>query len=222
MQETGSRSGKASMHRYIAAAFALAIFGTACSAASDDVATEASSPADTAAQTTVAPPTTDTPSTTVALETTTTMELPQMDITSPAFEHDEPIPLRHSCDGEDVSPRLDISNLPEGTTVLVLIMDDPDAPGGTWDHWIAYNISPVPTIAEGDHAIGTGGLNSWKQTGYGGPCPPSGIHRYFFRLFALDAELELAAGALKTEVLDAMEGHILADATLLGTFTFDE
>lgn len=145
-----------------------------------------------------------------------------MDITSPSFEHGEPIPLRYSCNGDNVSPHLDISNLPEGTSALALIMDDPDAPGGTWDHWVAYNIGPVSTIAEGDHAIGIGGLNSWDETGYGGPCPPSGIHRYFFKLFALDVELELGAGAAKAEVLDAMEGHILADATLLGTFTFDE
>ena len=145
-----------------------------------------------------------------------------MDITSPAFEHDEPIPAKYSCDGENVSPHLDISNLPEETLALALIMDDPDAPGGTWDHWIAYDIDPVAAIDEGDHAIGTVGLNSWSETGYGGPCPPSGVHRYFFKLFALDAELGLGDGATKTEVLNAMEGHILSDATLVGTFTFDE
>jgi Raf kinase inhibitor-like YbhB/YbcL family protein len=145
-----------------------------------------------------------------------------MDITSPAFAHGEPIPARYSCEGKNVSPHLDISNLPEGTVSLTLIMDDPDAPGGTWDHWIAYDVGPVVAIDEGDHAVGTGGLNSWKETGYGGPCPPSGVHRYFFKLFALDAELGIGAGATKTDVLNAMEGHILSDATLLGTFTFDE
>jgi Raf kinase inhibitor-like YbhB/YbcL family protein len=157
----------------------------------------------------------------VSLETTTTTEVLAMEVTSPAFEQGEPIPLKYSCDGENVSPHLDVAKAPAATTVLFLIMDDPDAPGGCWDHWIAYDISPSTTIEEGEHDIGTGGLNSWQETGYGGPCPPSGVHRYFFRVLALDTELGLADGASKADVLTAMEGHILADATLMGTFTFD-
>jgi Raf kinase inhibitor-like YbhB/YbcL family protein len=159
------------------------------------------------------------PVTTVAPETTTTIEEADMEISSPAFNQGEAIPVKFSCDGEDVSPQLDISAIPEATTSLALILDDTDAPGGTWDHWIAYDIAPVGSIAEGDDGIGTGGLNSWQMTGYGGPCPPSGTHRYFFKLYALDAELGLADGATKTDLTDAMKGHILAEAELLGVFT---
>lgn len=211
-----AEQGRPPMHRYLIAGFALALIGTACSAASEDAAPGTSSPTTTAVPTTIAP------STTVVTETTTTMELLDMELASPAFESGKPIPPRYSCDGENISPHLDISSLPDGTAALALILDDPDAPGGTWDHWIAYDIGPVTTIDEGDHAIGTGGLNSWRETGYGGPCPPSGVHRYFFKLFALDTELGLGEGAAKAEVLNAMEGHVLADATLMGTFTFDE
>ncbi|MEN8040704.1 MAG: YbhB/YbcL family Raf kinase inhibitor-like protein [Actinomycetota bacterium] len=188
------------MLRYHPLAVAIALVIAGCSPSSGDAA----------------PAATDVPSTTTATEASA------MEITSPAFEHGNPIPLKYSCDGENVSPLLDIADAPTETAVLVLIMDDPDAPGGTWDHWIAYDIPPTESIGEGDHTIGTGGLNSWKQTGYGGPCPPSGVHRYFFKLFALDSELGLAGSATKAAVLDAMEGHVIADATLMGTFTFDE
>lgn len=144
-----------------------------------------------------------------------------MEITSPAFEQGDPIPAKYSCDGENVSPKLDVAAIPDEAVTLVLVMDDPDAPGGTWDHWISYDITPVDTIAEGDHEIGTGGLNSWQLSGYGGPCPPSGAHRYIFKLFALDVELGLAEGATKAAVISAMEGHVLTDAELMGTFARD-
>ena len=141
-----------------------------------------------------------------------------MELTSPAFDHRDAIPMRYTCDGDDVSPELRIDGIPPEASALILIMDDPDAPVGTWDHWVAYDFAPVGTIPEDVGELGTGGLNSWKQTGYGGPCPPSGIHRYFFRVLALDVPIELAEGADKDEVLAASEGHVLAEAVLMGTF----
>ncbi len=142
-----------------------------------------------------------------------------MELTSPAFDHEAAIPARFTCDGDNVSPELRISGVPEDAAALVLIMDDPDAPVGTWDHWVAYDFAPTGMIPEDVGELGTQGLNSWKQTGYGGPCPPSGTHRYFFTVLALDAPLGLAEGADKTDVLAASEGHVLAEAVLMGTFT---
>lgn len=141
-----------------------------------------------------------------------------MNITSPAFEDGDSIPSKYSCDGVNTSPQLDIANAPAGTASLVLIMDDPDAPGGTWDHWIAYDIAPTDTISAANDSVGTGGVNSWGETGYGGPCPPSGTHRYFFRVFALDAVLGLGEGSDSEAVTAALEGHVLSEATLMGTF----
>jgi Raf kinase inhibitor-like YbhB/YbcL family protein len=149
---------------------------------------------------------------------TTTTEGAAMKLTSPAFEHEAAIPIRHTCDGDNVSPELRIAEIPDGALALVLVMDDPDATVGTWDHWVAYDVAPTGTIPEGVGDLGTAGLNSWKQTGYGGPCPPSGTHRYFFRILALDALLGLDEGANKTEALAAAEGHVLAEAVLMGTF----
>lgn len=150
--------------------------------------------------------------------TTTRMETPAMKITSPAFEEGGAIPRKHSCNGENVSPQLDIADVPVDTAALVLIMDDPDAPGGTWDHWIAFDIAPTTMIAEGDDGIGTGGLNSWNETGYGGPCPPSGTHRYFFKVIALDSALGLGEDVDKATVTSTTKGHVLAEAALMGTF----
>jgi len=150
---------------------------------------------------------------------TTTTEGAAMELTSPAFDHDEAIPVRYTCDGDDVSPELRIAEIPEGTATLALIMDDPDAPGGTWDHWIAIDLAPTGTIPESVGELGTGGLNSWEQLGYGGPCPPSGTHRYFFRVLALDAPLGLDEGSDKSQLLAASEGHVLAEAVLMGTFS---
>ena len=109
-----------------------------------------------------------------------------MRISSPAFEHEGDIPARFTCAGEDISPPLLFEDVPPEAVSLVLVMDDPDAPMGTWDHWVAYDIEPLAEVPEGVGSLGTAGTNSWGHIGYGGPCPPSGTHRYQFQLFALD------------------------------------
>jgi Raf kinase inhibitor-like YbhB/YbcL family protein len=147
-------------------------------------------------------------------------------MTSGAFAPGEPIPVKYTCDGDDVSPPLQWSDPPEGTQSFVHIADDPDAPGRTWVHWVLFNLPaqarslPEAVPPEADPADGgRHGENSWKRLGYGGPCPPSGTHRYFFKLYALDTALELEAGEGKERVLEAMEGHILAQAELMGTYS---
>jgi Raf kinase inhibitor-like YbhB/YbcL family protein len=149
-------------------------------------------------------------------------------IESPAFEQQGAIPVKHTGDGEDVSPALTFENPPEGTVELALICDDPDAPTPKpWVHWVIYKIPPnADGLAEGYAASGgvLEGKNSWtsgKTIGYRGPLPPSGTHRYFFRLYALDQVLELPAGATKEELLAAMEGHVLAESVLMGTYSRD-
>ena len=146
-----------------------------------------------------------------------------LEVKSEAFEHEARIPARHTCDGEDVSPALSWSGAPEGTVSYALVMDDPDAPVGTWVHWVAWNIAE-PGLPEAVPAEAADGLrqgqNSWERVGYGGPCPPSGTHRYFFRVYALDQELELdPATTGKAELLQAMEGHLLAKGELLGMYS---
>ena len=145
------------------------------------------------------------------------------ELISTAFEQGEPIPAKYSCNGEDDSPSLAWGDPPAGTQSLALIMDDPDAPGGTWDHWIVFNISPdLRELPEGIKAGNLGviyGKNSWGLSDYGGPCPPSGTHRYFFKLYALDTTLNLDETADKSQVMAAMEGHVLAEADLMGTFS---
>ncbi|MFC1698059.1 YbhB/YbcL family Raf kinase inhibitor-like protein [Nanoarchaeota archaeon] len=135
------------------------------------------------------------------------------------FENDARIDSKYTCDGQDVSPPLDISGVPEEAESLVLVVDDPDAPVGTWDHWILFNI-PVSTsrIEEGGSA-GVSGKNSWGKLGYGGPCPPSGVHRYVFKLYALNTKLDLEEGASKDQIEDAMENHILAKTELVGVYS---
>jgi Raf kinase inhibitor-like YbhB/YbcL family protein len=146
-----------------------------------------------------------------------------MDLTSDAFEHEGTIPAAYSCDGEDVSPPLEVAGIPEGTASLALVMDDPDAPRGVWDHWVVYDV-PAPgesaglTIPQGTDPGGTAGRNSWGRTGYGGPCPPSGIHRYYFTVYALDVATGLAPGASKDDLLRAIDGHVLAEAILMGRY----
>ncbi|GAB4435316.1 MAG: YbhB/YbcL family Raf kinase inhibitor-like protein [Anaerolineales bacterium] len=149
-------------------------------------------------------------------------------LTSTAFAEGEPIPVQYSCDGADISPPLAWTGVPEGTQSLVLIMDDPDAPIGTWDHWILFNIpanrhelsedAPIEAPNQDPNAIFVGN-NSWGRPGYGGPCPPSGTHRYFFKLYALDATLSLLPGANKKQVEAEMQGHILAETQLMGTYS---
>lgn len=145
--------------------------------------------------------------------------MPNFAVKSSAFENNSPIPARFTCDGENLSPPLQISNSPAGVKSFTLIADDPDAPGGTWDHWIVFDISPeTRVIREGQEPAGVSGRNSWGREGYGGPCPPSGIHRYFFKLYALDEELDLEPLSLKEEVERAMKGHILEQAELVGLY----
>lgn len=148
-----------------------------------------------------------------------------IELTSPAFVEGSAIPAKYSCDGDDISPGLEWRNLPAGTESLALIMDDPDAPVGVWDHWVLYDLPagsaglPENVPATGDEqGGGTMGSNSWGRSGYGGPCPPGGTHRYFFKLYALDTALGLGPGASKDEVLKAMEGHILDQGQLMGTY----
>ena len=151
------------------------------------------------------------------------------EITSPAFSHNEEIPSKYTCDGEDISPALEWSGLPEGTKSIALIVDDPDAPDPaapkmTWVHWVLYNIPPSATglpeaVKSQDLPEGTKeGLNDWKRSGYGGPCPPIGRHRYFHKLYALDIVLPGLGRPTKKDLEKAMEGHILAKAELVGTY----
>lgn len=144
-------------------------------------------------------------------------------ISSPAFGAGGPIPARFTVDGANISPQLDVAHPPEGTASFALIMDDPDAPAGTWVHWVAWNI-PAETrqIPEGQLPAGAvAGRNSWGRTGYGGPSPPSGTHRYVFKLYAVDRQLELSHRTDKATLLEALEGKVLGRAKLMGTYRRD-
>jgi Raf kinase inhibitor-like YbhB/YbcL family protein len=147
-------------------------------------------------------------------------------LTSTAFAPGQAIPARHTCDGEDLSPPLQWSGIPDRAMSLALICDDPDAPAGTWAHWVLYGLPPATTeLAEGVPASDTlpggarQGINDFRRAGYGGPCPPRGSpHRYFFRLYALEAPLDLPPRASKQDLLRAMEGHVLGQGELMGTY----
>lgn len=143
-----------------------------------------------------------------------------MKIESPAFSNNQPIPAEYTCDGKDVNPPLKISEVPEETKSLVLIVDDPDAPGGTWVHWTLWNIDPkITEIPENSVPGGTvEGRTDFGKPGYGGPCPPSGIHHYHFKLYALDTMLKLNSSSKKKEVEKSMEGHILDWVELIGLY----
>ena len=138
-------------------------------------------------------------------------------VRSSAFPNNGLIPIRYTCDGADVNPPLNIEGVPKGTKSLVLIVDDPDAPMGTWDHWIVWNIPPGTEVKE-NRVPGTEGLNSFGRNSYGGPSPPSGTHRYFFKVYALDSELSLNPKSRKRDVEEAMSGHILAKGELIGLY----
>ena len=142
-----------------------------------------------------------------------------MRLTSSAFEDEGFIPRRYTCAGEDVSPPLAIHDIPAEAVSLVLVMDDPDAPAGTWDHWLAYDIAPTAEIPEAVASLGTPGVNSSGRTGYSGPCPPSGTHRYYVHVYALDVNLGLEAGADKATLRAAMSGHVVVEASLMGRFS---
>lgn len=164
------------------------------------------------------------PTTTTAAPapTTTTESLPPLSMTSPSFDEGQSIPARFTCEGPDHNPPLDIVGLPDGTVALTMIMDDPDAPVGTWDHWVEYDID----AGSGDYSfpaatgqLGTEGLNSWNLPGYGGPCPPEGQeHRYFFTVYVLSENLDLPAEIDSDGVRTAMEGKILAEVVLMGRY----
>src|SRR5688500_10792846 len=136
---------------------------------------------------------------------------------STVFSHKGHIPSEYTCDGKDINPPLEVENIPEGTKSLALIMEDPDAPRGTFDHWLVWNISPNEAISEQTNP-GISGTNDFGKTGYGGPCPPSGVHRYFFKVYALDTKLELLAGADKKTLLETMNGHILSEGEIMGLY----
>ena len=143
----------------------------------------------------------------------------KMKITSSAFQQGGNIPSKFSCDGANTSPPLQISDVPPETKSVVLIVDDPDAPSGLFTHWAVWNISPqTSTIAEGNAPKGVHGTNDFGKSGYGGPCPPSGTHRYYFRIFALDRELDLPSGAKRSQLDAAMKGHVVAQGELMGRY----
>lgn len=146
-------------------------------------------------------------------------------ITSSAFTEGGMIPRQYTCDGEDISPPLAWTGFPEGTKSLALICDDPDAPVGTWVHWVLFNIPPstkdLPASVPPKETLDNGakhGTNDFRKLGYGGPCPPGGTHRYYFKLYALDAETSSEAGITKAQLLKDMEGHILAEGQLMGRY----
>ena len=145
---------------------------------------------------------------------------------STAFAAGEKIPRKYTCDGDDISPPLQWSDAPQNTQSFALISDDPDAPVGTWVHWVLYNVpgtsTSLPEAVPKQDELPDGsrhGRSSWGRSAYGGPCPPGGTHRYFFKLYALDTVLDLAAGAGKEQLLQAMEGHILAQTELMGLYS---
>ncbi len=150
----------------------------------------------------------------------------QLKVSSSAFKQNEGIPRQYTCDGIDISPPLEWTGVPKVAKTIALIADDPDAPSGTFVHWVLYNlpaaniglVENLPPTAE-LKAGGFQGKNDFGKIGYGGPCPPSGTHRYFFKFYALDSELALKAGATKAELEKAMQGHVVAQGQLVGTYS---
>jgi Raf kinase inhibitor-like YbhB/YbcL family protein len=150
----------------------------------------------------------------------------RLELESAGFRNGQPIPARYTADGRDVSPELSWGGVPPETKSLALVCEDPDAPRGIWVHWVLYELPPgVAALPEGVPPResltggGTHGKNDFGKLGYGGPAPPSGTHRYFFRLYALDCSLPLPPGATRAELLRAMEGHVLARGELMGTYS---
>ena len=142
-----------------------------------------------------------------------------MKLTSSAFTHNGNIPSEFTCDGSNINPPLSITDVPANAKSLALIVDDPDAPVGVWDHWIVFNINPsLNEIKQNTQPQGSPGKNSGGRNSYQGPCPPSGTHRYFFKLYALDATLNIPEGSTKKQVESAMQNHILAKSELIGLY----
>lgn len=159
-------------------------------------------------------------------DTMATGSVARLTLTSTAFKEGEMIPRRYSCDGADISPPLKWNPVPPQTKSFALIADDPDAPVGTWVHWVIFNIPPnlteLPEKVPASNSLSDStlqGKNDFRNIGYGGPCPPGGTHRYFFKLYALDTMLKLPAGSTKASLLKAMEGHIIGEAQLMGKYS---
>ena len=152
----------------------------------------------------------------------TSSDSASLKITSSAFINEGMIPARYTCDGDNIAPELNWRHIPDNVVSFALICDDPDAPNGTWIHWVLFNIpagDSCLTLEKNEHVQKhIDGVNSWGSTGYGGPCPPSGTHRYYFKLYALDTMLDLNAGATKDELLEAMDGHILVSGQIMGRY----
>jgi len=144
----------------------------------------------------------------------------KMKITSSAFQEGAEIPSKFTCDGADTSPPLQIADIPSEAKSLALIVDDPDAPSGLFTHWLVWNIPPqTGSVREGSAPKGAQGANDFGKSGYGGPCPPSGTHRYYFKVFALDRELDLPSGAKRGQLDAAMKGHVVAQGDLIGRYS---
>jgi Raf kinase inhibitor-like YbhB/YbcL family protein len=149
----------------------------------------------------------------------------ELTLQSEVFANGDSIPRRYTCKGDDISPPLAWRDAPAGAGAFALVMDDPDAPGGTWVHWVLFNLPgtakrlPEDVSGAGTLPAGTAdGTNSWGRRGYGGPCPPSGTHRYFFRLYALDGVLDLDPGATAAELAQAVKGRVLSESVLMGRY----
>ncbi len=142
-----------------------------------------------------------------------------MKVVSSAFKNGEAIPGKYTCDDMDISPPLTFKDIPEDAASLALIADDPDAPCGTWVHWLVWNMDPsVDGICQGEEVRGIKGRNDFGRLTYGGPCPPGGTHHYYFKLYALDKYLDLREGSSKKDLVKAMEGHIIEESQLMGVY----
>ncbi len=183
----------------------------------------ACSPTEPSAESTTPTTTSPTTTSTTAPPATTSSTPPALGVSSPAFDNGEPIPAEYTCDGADVSPELNIVGIPQETQSLVVIVDDPDATLGTWDHWVEFDIVPAGgslTIERATGAIGVPGVNSWNLTGYMGPCPPAGEeHQYHFEVYALDRLLDLPEGVPSSQVISGMDGAIISSVELNGTYS---
>jgi Raf kinase inhibitor-like YbhB/YbcL family protein len=138
-------------------------------------------------------------------------------VDSPAFSHNGHIPMQYTCEGENFNPAIEISDLPGDTVSVAIILEDPDVPSGVFTHWLLWNLPAEEHITE-KTSLGVSGINDFGKTGYGGPCPPSGTHRYYFKIYALDKELTLAGGENKKSLLEHMDGHIIAVGELVGRY----
>lgn len=147
------------------------------------------------------------------------LEAAVMKLSSKEFSHQGFIPKKFTCKGENISPELKITDIPAAAKSLVLIVDDPDAPVGDWVHWVLYDIPPTTTTIKENSPIGIAGMNDFKKNAYGGPCPPSGTHRYFFKMYALDTKLNLPQGKTKKQIEEAMQSHIIERAEYVGLFS---